>query len=441
MPAVRPTTSTFRLIRARVPSALCELPVVVGGTGDLASVALDVRDGRIVAIDTPTAAASPFAGETIDMADGLVLPRFADIHTHIDKGFIWPRSPNPDGTFWGALSTVKADREARWTAADVRKRMDFALRCAFAHGTAALRTHIDSLAPQAAISWPLFAEMRDAWAGRIALEGVAIFPSDMAADDPAQFDDLVRHVVRAGGLLGGVTFQGRAPDEKLDRALDRIFRAAAAHGIDLDFHVDESESPDARTLERIADVALATRFAGRIVAGHCCALALAPEDDRRRVIEKVAAAGIAVVTLPMCNMYLQDRRPGRTPRWRGVAPAHEMAADGIPVLIASDNTRDPFYAYGDLDMLEVFREAIRILQLDHRAAEPWALLSAAPATVMRNAGTGRLAVGGPADLVLTGARSLNELLARPRADRVVLVAGQAIDTRLPDYRELDDLVS
>ena len=62
----------------------------------------------------------------------------------------------------------------------------------------------------------------------------------------------------------------------------------------------------------------------------------------------MAKAGISVVSLPMCNLYLQDRRTdGTTPRWRGVTLLHEMKARGIKVAIASDNTRDPFYAYGD----------------------------------------------------------------------------------------------
>ena len=40
-------------------------------------------------------------------------------------------------------------------------------------------------------------------------------------------------------------------------------------------------------------------------------------------------------------------------------------------MIASDNVRDPFYAYGDLDMLEVWREGVRILHLDYPFAD-WA---------------------------------------------------------------------
>ena len=138
----------------------------------------------------------------------------------------------------------------------------------------------------------------------------------------------------------------------------------------------------------------------------------------------------------MCNMYLQDRVAGRTPRWRGVAPLHELDAAGVAVMVASDNTRDPFYAYGDLDMLEVYREATRILHFDH-SDRPWLkTIAATPGEVM-GLPNGRMAVGAPAGLVLTRARTVNELLSRPQADRVVLCAGRQVDRTLPDYRELD----
>jgi cytosine/creatinine deaminase len=140
-------------------------------------------------------------------------------------------------------------------------------------------------------------------------------------------------------------------------------------------------------------------------------------------------------------MYLQDRQDGRTPRWRGVAPLHELDAAGVPALIASDNTRDPFYAYGDLDMLEVFREAIRIVHLDHSARAWTGLLGPAPAAVMGLDHVGTIATGQAADLVIVGARTINELLSRPWSDRTVLVNGTAIDRTLPDYAELDGLMT
>jgi cytosine deaminase len=140
----------------------------------------------------------------------------------------------------------------------------------------------------------------------------------------------------------------------------------------------------------------------------------------------------------MCNMYLQDRVAGRTPRSRGVTMLHELKAAGVKVVCASDNTRDPFYAYGDLDMLEVYREATRIAHLDHPAGDWPRLVTAIPAQVM-GVDAGLLKAGRPADLVAFRARSLTELLARPQSDRVVIRGGQPIDTTLPDYRELDAL--
>lgn len=420
------------------------IPVDLLGAGDRAAlpaavagvVAADIhiaRD-RIGAL-TPPDSTSGTGAPREDRRGGLALARFVDVHTHLDKGHIWARSPNPDGTFLGARTSVAADREAAWSADDVRRRMDFALRSAYAHGTAFVRTHLDSIGKQVDITWPVFAEVRAAWSGRIALQAAALFPTEWAIDDEAQFRHIVATVARHGGVLGGLTFMGEPVTEKLDRALDRVFAAAHAHGLDVDFHVDESDSPHARSLERIAAAALRNRYKGRITAGHCCSLAL--QDDAERVIDLIGEAGVAVVSLPMCNMYLQDRTRGRTPRWRGVAPLHELAAAGVHVMIASDNTRDPFYAYGDLDMLEVYREATRILQLDHTDGRWPALLGPASARQMGLDGAGMIRTGDPADLVLLSARTWNEALSRPQADRVVLVGGVAVDTTLPDYRDLD----
>ena len=72
---------------------------------------------------------------------GIVLPRLVDVHPTSTRAKIWQRAPNPDGSRMGARTTVMADREANWSDDDVAKRMDFALRCAFAHGTGALHAY------------------------------------------------------------------------------------------------------------------------------------------------------------------------------------------------------------------------------------------------------------------------------------------------------------
>ena len=156
------------------------------GDGPLARADVLIAGGIVKAIGGAGILAVPNDAVVWDCRDGLVLPALADIHTHLDKGHIWPRKANPDGTFMGALLAVEADRDANWAADDVERRMDFALRCAFAHGTAAIRTHLDSAPPQHEISWDVFDRMRARWAGRIELQAAALVGPDVMLDDKAQ---------------------------------------------------------------------------------------------------------------------------------------------------------------------------------------------------------------------------------------------------------------
>ncbi len=432
-----PQADAFVLANARIPACLSEGVELPPVDSELVACDLLVRNGNIADIAVPGQLGG--AHPIVDCDRGMVLPRLVDLHTHLDKGHIWARHPNPDGTHWGARSSVMADREANWSVDDVRTRMEFSLRCAYAHGTSAIRTHIDSLGKQAAITWPLISEMRERWRGRIDIQAVALFPGDLPLIDAAQFKALVETVAKHHGILGGMTFLGSKPNERSNAALTALFKAAIANGLDLDFHVDESDAVEARSLAEIAGLVETTGFSGKVVAGHCCSLALAPPEEIAETVAKVADAGMSVVTLPMCNMYLMGRTPGKTPRWRGVTVLHEFAQAGVPVAIASDNTRDPFYAYGDLDMVEVYRESVRILQLDHTGPDWFRTVSTTPADVMGLSAHGRLRVNGPADMILLRARTFNEMVARPQSDRAVLVGGKAIDTTPPDYRELDAL--
>ena len=109
--------------------------------------------------------------------------------------------------------------------------------------------------------------------------------------------------------------------------------SSGAHGaplddLDLDFHVDETNDPRAAALPHVARAVLRHSYQGRVVAGHCCSLAVQPEEQADRTLDLLAEAKVAVVTLPTVNLYLQDRASGRTPRWRGVTVIQEMRRRG-----------------------------------------------------------------------------------------------------------------
>lgn len=407
--------------------------------GNLAKRDIVVEKGKVA--DILAAGAAPIDIGP-DLKGAMVWPCPVDIHTHLDKGHIWPRNPNVDGTFFGALTATMEDRKAHWNAADVEARFDFGVATAYARGVSAIRTHLDSFPPQAEISWPVFAKLRDKWAGKVTLQASSIVSMDLfATDGGEQLADLV---AKHNGLLGCVTRMAGEDHAGVpagfDELMEKVFVLAEERGLDLDLHVDETDDTTARTLIRIAKIALKRKFKGKIQCGHCCSLSLQEEDAIAETVKLCADAGIAVVSLPMCNMYLQGRNAGRTPRWRGVTVLHEMRAAGMNVAVGGDNVRDPFYAYGDHDMAETLVQAVRILQLDH-PLDGWALAATRnPAETMRLPQAGRLAKGVPADLVVFKARSWSEFLSRSQSDRAVIRNGKAIDTTPPDFAALDALV-
>ena len=409
----------LRLRNVTVPGCLIDRPQ------DLVVTDLSIDNGRI----------AERGGIDIEMNRAMVFPCFIDMHTHLDKGHIWPRAANPDGTFAGALDTVASDRTRNWSAEDVETRMEFSLRCAFAHGTRAIRTHIDSIPPQDDISWPVFDEMRHKWKGRIELQASSLIGCDSFDEIGSGYAATANIVAKHDGILGMVTY----PVPDLRRRLLDFFELAGNRDLEVDFHSDETLDQSSETLRMIAETVLQIGWDAPVTVGHCCSLSLQEEARALETLDLVAKAGLNIVSLPMCNLYLQDRNPNRTPRARGITLVHEMVSRGINVSFASDNTRDPFYAYGDMDMIEVMRQATRIGHLDHSRKDWTDAFTVNPA---RACGLEKpsLLPGAPADLVVVRARDWTELFARPQSDRMVIRKGELIDAGLPDYSELDHLM-
>jgi hypothetical protein len=149
-----PQAQRYWIRQARVP--ICFLlggPKTDVDRDGATLVDLLVDKDRITAIE-------PAGGEivadlpAINLESRHVWPTLIDMHAHLDKGHIVTRAENPEGSFAGALQSVAEDR-TRWTAEDIKRRMEFGLRCAYTHGVAAIRTHLDAPEPDQAIRfWP-----------------------------------------------------------------------------------------------------------------------------------------------------------------------------------------------------------------------------------------------------------------------------------------------
>jgi cytosine deaminase len=403
------------------------------GQDGLLAVDIEVAVGAIASI-ARAGTLSSYPCPSVDLQGGMVFPCFVDIHTHLDKGHVWERTPNPDGTFASALEYVAQDAKT-WNQEDIYRRMEFGLKCSYVHGTKAIRTHLDLGGKLTDISLEVFKALRDQWRDRLILQAVSMISLDQFLTPEGE--KIADRMAEIGGILGG--FAVMNPDIEIQ--MERLFALAKDRRLDLDIHTDETNDPESMTLRYVAQAAIRSRFPGQVVCGHCCSLAVQPPEVAAKTMALVKQAKIGIVSLPLCNLYLQDRQPRRTPRWRGVTLLHELKQAKIHVAIASDNCRDPFYGFGDHDGLEVFTLSAKIAHLDRPYGNWINTITQTPADLMGLPTVGRIGVGLPADLVICKARRYSELLSRSQRDRLVLRNGVAIDTTLPDYAELDDLLT
>lgn len=287
-----PSAGAYVLANARVPAGCLQMSHLDASApyemciDRLVSVDIEVHDGTVVGVKSSSPAKPNVSSFlmvrqsmiVVDLKGKMVLPTFVDLHTHIDKSHTTERSRNPDGSLSGADRSTAADA-AFWDEDDVFKRMNFSVACAYAHGTSALRTHLINMTPkQTQLTWPTFAKLQKAWAGRVELQAVSLVALSYFRDEEAS-RRLADTVARYGGLLGAAVCcaeRGGFPDDDWttcekdrDELLDRIFTLAKERDLNIDFHTDENGNELARGLRHVAQKTVEHGYQGRVVCGHC----------------------------------------------------------------------------------------------------------------------------------------------------------------------------
>ncbi|AZL60060.1 amidohydrolase [Tabrizicola piscis] len=365
------------------------------------TVRLTLAKGRIAAIEPTPGPAT----QTV-----LSLP--VEPHVHLDKtGTISRCRPKAPGLF-GAIEAMAQDK-ANWTAADLRNRITAGMDEAWAAGCRAIRSHIDWNEPAVPLAWDIAAEVAQAWAARMPLIRSSLSGIDLLGD-PDIGAQIAARVAQDGQVLGAFIY--RHPD--LETRVPFVFDLAERFGLMLDFHVDEGLEVEATGLDLIVAEATRRGMGTRVLCGHACSLAIRPDADR--AMDALARSGMALTVMPTTNLYLQDMTPGRSPRLRGLAPAQDLRAAGVPVLLGTDNVCDPFYPMGLHDPLESLRLATLAA---HLAPGDWVdAITDAPARALGLAPQ-RLAVGEAADFLLLPAPDVLAALAHPGVPRQVIRGG------------------
>ena len=396
---------------------------------------VELREGRVASIRPAqylrdAGANSIPAGPSPKPPLGTLLPCFADVHVHLDKTHVINEVGAAEGDLTQAITLMAAHRD-RWTAAELRSRMQRALLEAHAMGTRAMRTHLDWVTSDTPRALAVFEHQRDAWRGRIALQCVSLTPLDVFADlgagemiaaEVARVHLRCNHGLGEAALMGAYVYR----NDQIVEKLRRVFDLAKQFDLNLDFHVDEGLDYDARGLRAIAELTCRYQMEGRVTCGHACSLSIQTQNEVQITLQLCSVAQIHLVALPSTNLYLQGAWD-RTPIERGITRLREAQSLGISTSIGTDNVADGFFPYGSYDLLETFGLGVQVGHLS--PAEAWlGAITTQPAQAMGLPWSGKIVEGCPADLVLLHARNGYELLTAAGRRRGVIRAGKFIKT-------------
>src|ERR1700676_2234694 len=132
-----PSASRYALRRVHVPkSLLVGTPPGPADHDELVLCDLLIDGGKIADV-LPAGSLDVALGPDLD--ESLVLPGMLDAHAHLDKGHIVSRDRTMPGVLFGAAAAAGRDRSTKWQADEVRRRLEFGLKTAYAKGVVAIR--------------------------------------------------------------------------------------------------------------------------------------------------------------------------------------------------------------------------------------------------------------------------------------------------------------
>lgn len=397
--------------------------IVKGGTlpdGRIADIG--IKGDRIAAIDT---LAEAEAGQVIDATGDLVSPPFVDPHFHMDATLSYgiPRI-NASGTLlegiglWGELKQVMTHEEV------VARALDYC-DWAASMGLLAIRSHVDTCDDRL-LGVEALLEVREKIKGYIDLQLVA-FPQDGFYRDPTARANTIRALDMGVDVVGGIPHFERTMEEGA-ASVRELCEIAAARGLQVDMHCDETDDPLSRHIETLACETTRLGLQGRVAGSHLTSMHSMDNYYVSKLLPLMAEAEINAIPNPLINIVLQGRHD-TFPKRRGLTRVKEMLAMGINVGWGQDCVRDPWYSLGTADMLDVAFMGLHVAQMTspEEMRTCFEMVTTHNARTMGLRGYG-LEVGATASLVVLDAGDPIEAL-RLRAARLCVISKGRVISR------------
>lgn len=392
--------------------------------GGLVDIAVD--DARFVRIGP---ALELDAASVIDADGRLVTAPLVDCHLHLDASLTAGRPRfNQSGTLiegihvWGELKPTLTEQ-------DVFERASEIVRWSAAQGTLHIRAHADVSGDNDAMLRGLL-RVRDELAELCTIQ-VTAFPQDGLYANEGDADRLEQAIRLGADCVGGIPHYEPTAELGL-REVHRVFELAKAHNRRVDVHCDETDDPNSRFLEVMADNTVKSGLAGRVTASHCTAMGSYEPYYSSKLRGFLRRAGINIVVNPYANALIQGRLDPY-PKRRGFAQLKELLAEDVNVSLGNDVIIDPWYPMGRADLIDAAHLALHFTYMSGRE-EIVEMLRVATERGARTLGVEDeygIEEGKPADCVIFDAPSPVDVISLRATRRYVIRRGRVIAETSP----------
>ena len=326
------------------------------GREGLFHIALD--GSRIAAISAQPAAVTATEGD-LNAASNLVVPPFVEPHIHLDATLTAGEPAwNMSGTLFEGIERW-AERKALVTHEDTKTRARKTIDMLVDHGIQHVRTHVDVTDPSLAALKAMI-EVREETRHLIDLQIVA-FPQE-GIESYANGRALMEQAVALGAdVVGGIPHFENTRDQGVS-SIKFLMDLAERTGCLVDVHCDETDDPQSRFLEVLAEEARVRGMGERVTASHTVAMGSYDNAYCSKLFRLLKMSKINFVSCPTESIHLQGRFDSY-PKRRGLTRVAEIDRAGMNICFGQDSIVDPWYPLGNGNILRILEAGLHICHM------------------------------------------------------------------------------
>lgn len=388
-------------------------------------------EGRITAVQPQADTLPVLDGEegVLDAGGQLVIPPFVEPHIHLDAA-LTAGEPNWNlsGTLFEGIERW-AERKALVTPEDTKSRAHRTIRMLASHGIQHVRSHVDITEPGLSTLQAML-EVREEARALVDLQIVA-FPQE-GIESFADGRALMTQAVAMGAdVVGGIPHFENTRDQGVS-SLHFLMDLAERNDRLVDVHCDETDDPNSRFLEVLAEIARVKGMGSRVTASHTTAMGSYDNAYCFKLFRLLKQAGLNFISCPTESIHLQGRFDSY-PKRRGLTRVPELDRAGLNVCFAQDSIVDPWYPLGNGNILRILDAGLHICHMlgyeDLQRALDFVTDNGARALALGE--RYGIEVGRPANLVLLSAQSDDEMLRTQGQALLSVRHGKVIMSRRP----------